>query len=66
MAFTAMGIYKDVYEAVDRMVRIKDEFLPDPIERETYKYIFNEIFSKIFGKLLPIYKKEPDCKELLQ
>lgn len=56
VAFAAMGIYADAYEAAARMVRVKDEFLPDTRESETYKFLFNEIFCKIFGKLLPLYK----------
>jgi sugar (pentulose or hexulose) kinase len=58
VAFAAKGVYKDAYEAAANMIRVKDEFLPDQKEHETYKYIFNEVFSKIFGKLLPLYKKE--------
>jgi len=58
VAFAAMGIYADPCEAAANMVRIKDEFLPDKKEHETYQYIFNEVFSKIFGKLLPLYKEK--------
>jgi sugar (pentulose or hexulose) kinase len=56
VAFVAMVIYADIHEAAKKMVRIKDEFLPNPKEHETYKFLFNEVFSKIFGKLLPLYK----------
>jgi sugar (pentulose or hexulose) kinase len=56
VAFTAMGVYSDIYEAAAKMIRVKDEFLPDQKESEIYKYLFNEVFSKIFGKLLPLYK----------
>ena len=57
VAFSAMGVYTDAYEAASKMVRVKDEFLPDKKEHETYQFLFNEIFSGIFGKLLPLYKK---------
>ncbi|MDR1868862.1 MAG: FGGY-family carbohydrate kinase [Treponema sp.] len=57
VAFTAMGIYADAYHAADKMVRIKDEFLPDKKEHETYKFLFYEVFSEVFGKLLPLYNK---------
>jgi sugar (pentulose or hexulose) kinase len=60
VAFVAMGVYADIHEAAKKMVRIKDEFLPNPKEHETYKYLFNEVFSKIFGKLLPLYKLEKE------
>jgi sugar (pentulose or hexulose) kinase len=56
VAFAAMGIYADPYAAAAKMVRVKDQFLPDPKEHETYKFLFEEVFSKIFGKLLPLYK----------
>ena len=57
VAFVAMGEYENANEAALRMVHIKDEFLPDPKEHETYKYLFNEVFSKLFAKLQPLYKK---------
>jgi len=63
VAFAAMGVYRDAAEAVANMVRVKDEFLPDPKEHETYKFLFKEIFSKVFGKLLPLYDKESLLKE---
>jgi len=56
VAFAAMGIYADPYEAAINMVRVKDEFLPDPREHEIYAFLYKEVFSKIFGKLLPLYK----------
>jgi sugar (pentulose or hexulose) kinase len=56
IAFTAMGVYADEYEAAKKMVHIKDEFLPNPKEHETYKFLYKEIFRKVFGKLLPLYK----------
>jgi len=57
VAFAAMGIYADAHEAAANMIRVKDEFLPDQKEHETYQFIFDEVFSKIFGKLLPLYKE---------
>jgi len=56
VAFCAMGVYKDIFEAASKMVRIKDEFLPDLNEHKQYKFLFNDVFSKVFGKLLPLYK----------
>jgi len=57
VAFVAMGVFPDVDEAITAMVHIKDEFLPDMKEHITYKKLFDEVFSKIFNKLLPLYKK---------
>ena len=56
VAFVAKGVYADVYEAVEKMVRVKDEFVPNQKEHEMYQFLFDEVFSKIFGKLLPLYK----------
>jgi sugar (pentulose or hexulose) kinase len=57
VAFTAMGEYADTYEAAAGMVHIKDEFLPDQNEHKKYKYLFDEVFSRTFGRLLPLYNK---------
>ena len=57
VAFVAMGVYPAVNEAVAAMVHIKDEFLPDMKEHIIYKKLFNDVFLKIFDKLLPLYKK---------
>jgi sugar (pentulose or hexulose) kinase len=56
VAFASTGVYSDVYEAAEKMVHIKSEFLPNLKEREKYKFLFDNVFSKIFGKLLPLYK----------
>jgi len=63
VAFAAKGVYKDAYEAAANMVRIKDEFLPDQKEHEKYKFIFDKVFSEIFGKLLPLYRLNENFKE---
>jgi sugar (pentulose or hexulose) kinase len=57
VAFTAMGVHRDIHEAAAKMVRIKDEFMPDMTEHKTYKHLFNDVFSKVFNKLIPLYKK---------
>ena len=56
VAFAAMKVHSDIHEAAAKMVRVKDEFLPDLKIHETYKFLFNDIFSKVFDKLLPLYK----------
>ena len=63
VAFAAMGVYADAYEAAAKMIRVKDEFLPNQKEHETYKLLFDEVFSKVFGKLLPLYKTIEYLKE---
>lgn len=57
VAFAAMGVYPDIKDAVAAMVHISDEFLPDMQENKKYNKIFEEVFCKIFGRLLPLYKK---------
>jgi sugar (pentulose or hexulose) kinase len=57
VAFAARGVYANAEEAISSMVRVKDEFLPDAREHEIYRSIFDGIFSRMFEKLLPLYKK---------
>lgn len=57
IAFSAMSVYASVPEAVAAMVHVKDEFLPDMQEHRKYKAIFDDVFRKIFSRLLPLYKK---------
>ena len=57
VAFVATKVHSDIHEAAAKMVRIKDEFLPDMKEHEVYKYLFKDVFSKVFNKLVPLYKK---------
>jgi len=55
IAFVAMGIHKNIHEAALNMIRIKKEFLPDMDEHKKYKHLFDDIFSKIFEKLIPLF-----------
>jgi sugar (pentulose or hexulose) kinase len=57
VAFAAMGVHQNVRDAVEAMVHIKDEFVPDMREHEKYQAIFDNVFSRIFSKLLPLYKR---------
>lgn len=56
VAFTAKKVFKDIEEALEAMVHIKDEFVPDMEENKLYEKLFNEVFKRIFPKLLPLYK----------
>ena len=60
VAFASMGVHADLYEAAKKMVRIKDEFKPDLKESETYKFLSEKVFNKIFNKMLPLYKVYED------
>lgn len=56
-AFVAQGIFASYQEAITAMVHIKDEFLPNPEEHEIYEGLYQEIFSKVFDKLSPLYER---------
>lgn len=57
VAFVSKGVFSDINEAVEAMVHIKDEFIPDMKEHKLYEKLFNEVYKKIFPKLLPLYNK---------
>lgn len=57
VAFVSRGVFKDYDEAINSMVHIKDTFLPDMQEHSVYKKLYNEIFTKVFRRLEPLYKK---------
>lgn len=57
VAFIAKDIFKDYDEAIASMVHEKDVFTPDKTAHGTYMDIYKGAYSKIFGKLEPIYKK---------
>ena len=63
LAFTGIGRFKNVDEALENMVQIKDVFEPDMEAHELYKKIYNEIFCKIFNKLKPLYNVSKDMQE---
>ena len=57
VAFAAMGVYRDIPDAVDHMVHTRDTFAPDAAEHAVYEKLYREVFTQIFGRLLPLYKK---------
>lgn len=57
VAFVAKGVFKDYQEATESMVHIKDEYLPDEANHALYARLYHEIFTKIFGRLLPLYRR---------
>lgn len=63
IAFTAIGRFSDIDEAVANMVQIKDTFVPDMEVHKTYKKIYEDIFCKIFDKLKPLYNISKDMME---
>jgi sugar (pentulose or hexulose) kinase len=57
VGFKAGGIFSSYEEGIKAMVHIKDEFLPNPEEHRIYEELYHEIFTKVFGKLSPLYQK---------
>ncbi|MEG2426599.1 MAG: FGGY-family carbohydrate kinase, partial [Oscillospiraceae bacterium] len=57
VAFVSRGVFKNYDDAIASMVHIKDEFQPDLEEHKIYKRLYSDIFTKIFHKLEPLYKK---------
>lgn len=63
IAFTALGRFDNLDEAIDAMVHVTDEFKPDIEVHKTYDRIYNDIFSKIFNKLKPLYNISKEMEE---
>lgn len=57
VAFTTLGVFKDLDEAIEAMVHIKDTFKPNMENHEIYETMYREIFTKIFKRLNPLYTK---------
>ena len=55
-AFVAMGVHKSYAEAVAAMVHPQEPFLPDPAESALYRKLYDEIFTKVFGRLKGFYQ----------
>ncbi|MEG0166247.1 MAG: FGGY-family carbohydrate kinase, partial [Ruthenibacterium sp.] len=60
VVFVTKGVFADIHAAADAMVHLKDTFLPDKNTHAVYENIYNEIFQKIFSRLLPLYKKSSE------
>ncbi len=63
IAFTAIGHFSSVEEAIDSMVHVKDRFMPDMDDHRIYQKIYNEIFTKIFDRLEPLYDISKEMEE---
>ncbi|MDR0885618.1 MAG: sugar kinase [Clostridiales Family XIII bacterium] len=55
-AAVATGVYADFDEAVAHMVRVKDEFTPNPEATKAYDQINTEVYSKLPALLEPTLK----------
>ena len=63
IAFTAIGHFDDLDQAITSMVHIKDRFEPDLEVHKIYNKIYQEIFVKIFDKLKPLYNISKEMEE---
>jgi len=57
VAFVSLGEFKSYDEAIESMVQIKTVFEPDAGEHEIYMDLYNNVYSKMYGKLEPLYKR---------
>lgn len=57
IAFVSLGVYEDVKDAINNMVRVKDTFTPDMSKHDYYYKIYRIIYEKMAGKLVPMYKQ---------
>jgi sugar (pentulose or hexulose) kinase len=52
-----LGIHPDIETAVKEMTRVGDVFLPIPENVELYGRLFENVYKKIYKKLLPLFKE---------
>ena len=57
VGFVSMGVFPSYEQAVEGMVHIKDEFLPDEREHAVYQTLYEEVYCKLFDRLAPLYKE---------
>jgi len=50
-AAVGIGLYKDSQEAVNNMVRIDKEYLPDKANYETYSRYYNDVYKNFYDKI---------------
>ena len=53
----ALGVFDGYDAAVAAMVRVKDTFQPNEENHRIYAAIYQQAYSKIYGRLRPIYRK---------
>ncbi len=57
VAFVSLGAFKSYDDAIESMVQIKREYKPDMKEHELYMELFDNVYSKMYPKLEPLYKR---------
>ncbi|MBP3709510.1 MAG: FGGY-family carbohydrate kinase [Treponema sp.] len=54
-AFVGMGVFSDYKAAVSKMVRVENVFEPRQEFVKIYSDLYNNVYKKIYGRLLPLY-----------
>ena len=57
VAYTSIGRFESVNQAMDSMVQIRDKFLPDLQAHRYYKWLYSNVFTKTYRQLKPLYEK---------
>jgi len=64
VAFKALGYFKDYEEACAAMVHERNRFEPDMQVHKFYDEMSEQVFDKVFDKLLPLYHiSDRKCKK---
>ncbi len=52
-----LGLHPDIPTAVKQMVHYHDQFLPNPDNALLYEELFTHVYTKMYRRLAPLYKK---------
>lgn len=61
--FVALGTYKDVNEAKNKMVRYTRKFTPNKVASNAYKELYKDAYVKIYPSLSKIYRNLNNIKQ---
>jgi sugar (pentulose or hexulose) kinase len=50
-----IGIYSTIFEAINKMVKYKKEFIPSSKNSEIYHKLYSKVYKKIFNRLHDLY-----------
>lgn len=62
--FLAIKEYASPGEAIKQMVRTKDTFVANPVNKEKYDYLFNNCYEKMYPSLHGIYRSIKDYNQI--
>ena len=55
-AAVGAGLYSDHHQAVAAMTRTGSRFEPQPEHVQTYDALYREVYSRLYGRLAPLYR----------